>query len=76
MTAPLQRVIDKLPGARDRGHYFIARCPAHEDAVPSLSVSEGADGRVLLKCFAGCPVRRIVGSLGLTMRDLFERRSR
>ena len=32
---------------------FIARCPAHDDKNPSLSVSQGRD-RVVWKCFAGC----------------------
>jgi hypothetical protein len=39
-------------------------------------VAEGHDGRVLLKCFGGCTTDRIVAALGLTMRDLFVRRTR
>ena len=73
---PLDAVLSKLPEARNRGRYFSARCPGHDDARPSLSISEGPDGRVLLKCFAGCPVDHIVGRLGLRMRDLFVRRAR
>lgn len=34
-------------------------------------VKESADGRVLLKCFAGCDVYSIVSALGLNMTDLF-----
>lgn len=48
-----------------------ALCPAHEDSRASLSVSEGDDGKVLLKCFAGCEVADIAEGLGLTMKDLF-----
>ncbi len=44
---------------------------AHSDKRPSLSVNNGEDGRVLLKCFAGCTVQEIVGTLGLEMKDLF-----
>ena len=47
-----------------------ARCPAHEDENPSLSIS-GRDGRVLLNCFAGCQTSAILSALGLTMADLF-----
>lgn len=47
-----------------------ARCPAHKDRNPSLSVSEGDDGRILLKCFAGCSADAVVRVLGLSMRDL------
>jgi hypothetical protein len=47
-----------------------AGCPAHEDEKPSLSIGIGREGRILLKCFAGCDVKEIVKALGLTMRDL------
>ena len=48
-----------------------ARCPAHDDRSPSLSVSQASDGKVLLKCFAGCELDAIVGSLGLSVKHLF-----
>ena len=50
---------------------YMARCPVHDDKNPSLSITEGNDGRVLLKCFAGCSTEEIVKALGLTMADLF-----
>lgn len=34
--------------------YGIARCPAHDDRNPSLSIADGDDGRLLLYCHAGC----------------------
>lgn len=49
----------------------MARCPAHGDAHQSLSVGIGKDGRVLLKCHAGCTTADIAGAMGLTMKDLF-----
>lgn len=49
---------------------WIARCPAHEDQSPSLSIRE-ADGKILLYCFSGCRTEKIVAALGLAMRDLF-----
>jgi hypothetical protein len=49
----------------------MARCPAHDDRSPSLSVNVGAGGAVLLKCFAGCDTASICASLGLSVRDLF-----
>jgi hypothetical protein len=48
-----------------------ARCPAHDDTRPSLSISEGNDGRALIHCYAGCPTEKIVAALGLTLADLF-----
>ena len=47
-------------------------CPVHEDSSPSLTVSEGDDGRVLLHCHAGCDTADILARLELTAGDLFE----
>ena len=60
-------------GCDPRGpqHDFTARCPAHDDASPSLSIGVGADGRALLHCFAGCVTADILSALGLTWPDLF-----
>ena len=33
---------------------FTARCPAHNDRTPSLSISDGEDNVVLWHCHAGC----------------------
>ena len=30
------------------------RCPAHEDRIPSLMIGRDAEGRLVLKCMAGC----------------------
>ena len=43
---------------------FKACCPAHEDKDPSLVVTELHDGRVLLKCWAGCGAADILSALG------------
>lgn len=59
------RVKHRGPGAAQ------AQCPVHEDRVPSMTLSEGDDGRVLLHCHAGCEPEAIVAELGLEMRDLF-----
>lgn len=50
---------------------WMARCPCHEDSTPSLSISTGADGRILMYCFAGCKISDILARIGLTSRDLF-----
>lgn len=46
-------------------------CPAHDDRSPSLGLMEGAGGRIVLNCFAGCTPGDICTALGLTMADLF-----
>jgi hypothetical protein len=56
-----------------RGRY-MALCPAHDDSENSLSIGLGGEGRVLLKCFAGCTVEEVVQALGIEMGDLFSRR--
>ena len=50
----------------------LARCPAHDDKQASLSISIGEDGRILLKCFAGCDTEHVIKALGLEWNDLFE----
>jgi hypothetical protein len=57
--------------ARRTGSGWMARCPAHPDKIPSLSIAEGEAGRVLLKCFAGCSVESICVALKIKLSDLF-----
>jgi len=66
----ISEFIDLLEGVKRTGKGWIARCPAHEDKNPSLSITE-RDGKLLLKCHAECTTEAIVEALGLTMRDLF-----
>lgn len=63
-------VLDRLEGVRKSGAGWIARCPAHEDRSPSLSIREGERG-ILLRCFAGCSFAAIVDALGLRQSALF-----
>jgi hypothetical protein len=46
-------------------------CPAHDSDSRSLSIAEGDDGRVLLKCWVGCTLDKITAALGLQLADLF-----
>ena len=65
-------LVARLEGVRRSGERrWTARCPAHGDKGPSLSVREGDDGRVLLNCFAGCTFPDIAKALGLEARQLF-----
>ena len=64
-------ILGKLTGVKTGGSGWMARCPAHEDGLASLAVSEGADGRILLYCHAGCTTGGILGALGLSLVDLF-----
>jgi hypothetical protein len=63
------RLLAKPAGARK----WMARCPAHHDRHASLSIGGGREGRVLLRCFAGCSIGRVMAALRLQLHDLFER---
>ena len=65
-------LLQHLEGVRDKGNgQFVAKCPAHEDRSPSLTIKVESDGTVLLHCFAGCTALEVVNAVGLTLGDLF-----
>ena len=71
-ATPLDKVKKALGGRCKRsGKGYSAVCPAHNDSHPSLTITECKDGKVLLRCHAGCSAESIVEALGLTMKDLF-----
>jgi DNA primase len=49
--------------ARRSGTSWMAKCPAHDDRNPSLSIRE-VDGKVLLHCHAGCSQFDVIEALG------------
>jgi hypothetical protein len=69
-TAVVDRVLDHLDRVTKRPKGWSARCPAHDDRNPSLSVGIAEGGGILVHCFAGCPRERILAALGLQERDL------
>jgi hypothetical protein len=73
VSAVLERVLALLAGVRAVRSGYIACCPAHDDRSPSLAVSEGLDGRILLHCRAGCATDDVLAACGLDWTDLFPR---
>jgi hypothetical protein len=68
------KILDRLQGAKQTGAgRWIARCPAHEDRSPSLSIRETDDGRVLVHDFGGCESGDVLAAVGLSFADLFDR---
>lgn len=67
----LVELLARLEGVRPSGGQWIARCPAHEDRSPSLSVAAEGD-RLLVHCYAGCRAEDVMGALGLGLSDLWE----
>jgi hypothetical protein len=59
MTA---HAITKALRGQWHGSYGAARCPAHDDHSPSLSITD-RDGRLLVHCHAGCPQAAVWGTL-------------
>jgi len=68
----VETLLARLDKARRTGAgRWIARCPAHDDRTPSLSIRELDDGRILLHCFSGCSVHDVLSAVGLEMDALF-----
>lgn len=55
--------IARALGGRRIGGGWMARCPAHDDRTPSLSIRNSDDGRVLVRCHAGCDQVRVIAAL-------------
>lgn len=67
-----ETLIARLEGVRQTGPgRWIARCPAHQDRSPSLSIRETDDGRILIHDFAGCGAADVLAAVGLCLADLF-----
>lgn len=51
------------------------QCPAHRDSAPSLNLHD-RDGKLVMKCFAGCTWRNVLASLRVSGSALHEPPSR
>ena len=60
MTA---ETIAKALGGRKAGSGWSARCPAHDDRTPSLSLRDNGEGKVLVRCHAGCDQDEVIAHL-------------
>jgi putative DNA primase/helicase len=60
MTA---EAIAKALGGRKAGAAWMARCPAHDDRAPSLAIADARDGKLLVRCHAGCDQRDVIAAL-------------
>jgi len=66
------KLLDRLERVRQTGpDRWLARCPAHPDKSPSLSICETDRGMTLIHCFAGCEPGHVLAAIGLPMSDLF-----
>lgn len=67
-------MLSRLEGVKRSGKGWIARCPAHADRSPSLSIAEGSNDTVLLHCFGGCEPASVLAAIGMELADLFPTR--
>lgn len=66
-------LLARLEGVKSCGPgRWKARCPAHQDRSPSLSIRH-VDERTLLHCFAGCEANDVLAAVGLSLSDMFDR---
>lgn len=65
-------MLDRLEAVKRTGKdRWLAKCPAHPDNRPSLSVRELDDGRLLIHDFGGCETLEVLAAIGLDITDLF-----
>ena len=72
ITKIAETLLGRLDGVKRRNGYTIARCPAHDDRNPSLSIKQYDDG-LGIKCHAGCDTDEILAAVDLTKRDILIR---
>lgn len=67
----IKELLGRLDQVRQSGpSQWSARCPAHDDRSPSLSIGVGDGGAVLLHCHAGCSFEQVTEALGVAPGDL------
>lgn len=66
----IDEFLGHFEGVQKRGtHQWQAKCPAHYDDNPSLSIKDAGD-RILVHCHAGCEYTDILEAVGLTIEDV------
>ena len=63
MSATAESIARALGGTKTAGGWK-AKCPAHRDDTPSLALSDGDDGRLLVYCHGGCAQADVIAALG------------
>jgi putative DNA primase/helicase len=59
---PSAEALAKALGGCRAGRAWQARCPAHDDRHPSLSIAL-SDGKILVRCHAGCSQAEVIAAL-------------
>lgn len=73
----IETLLGRLNGVRQTGpETWMAKCPAHEDRRPSLSIRVKPDGRILVNCLAECSFYSVVSAVGMEPYQLMPHRPR
>lgn len=64
-TISADELLLKLQRVRTVPNGWEACCPAHEDTTPSLGISLGRSGNILVNCHAGCSFKSICVALDI-----------
>ncbi|MFB7114085.1 phage/plasmid primase, P4 family [Streptomyces sp. NPDC056291] len=66
-------ILSRLDGVQDDHDGWLAFCSAHADhRTPSLKLTLREDGKLLVTCRAGCEKSKVLESIPLAERDLFD----
>ena len=68
---PFSTLVDALESHGCGPSNGKAKCPAHDDRLPSLTYRQAAD-RVLWRCHAGCSQGSVLDALGLAWAAMFD----
>ncbi|MBQ3414094.1 MAG: hypothetical protein IJH39_01830 [Clostridia bacterium] len=66
-----EEILERLECVSGDYPQYMARCPAHNDNRPSLSLRDLKD-KTLINCFAGCEAKDIMNAIGLELKDLYK----
>jgi len=71
---PSQLLLTRLDGVITSGKGWRCFCPSCGGRSRKVSIAESENGSLLIHCFGGCAVHEVLGAVGLTVGDLFQRR--
>lgn len=70
MAVSIDRFLTKFDGVKKTGANWMAKCPAHNDQKPSLSIKEGREGGIVLFCHGGCETKNVLAAAGWSVADI------